>query len=107
MSGYFLTLSLLLQAGENLWEVIVGLATTLGGTVLAAVGVALRVQLGRLGNYALAKLSRGRRPAPENPENRPEQPRPIGTVQGQHRAADVPRSGNPFADWNESNPTSQ
>jgi hypothetical protein len=84
-----------LQHGDDLWDAVVGLATTLGGSTLAAVAYALRAHLERLGRSALAKLSRARRSenpeAPEAgapaPEAGGDQPKPVATVGAQPRPA--------------------
>jgi hypothetical protein len=82
-----------LQQGDDLWDAVVGLATALGGSTLAAVAYALKAHLERLGRLALSRLSRARRSenpeAPEAnapaPEGAGDQPRPVATVGAQPR----------------------
>jgi hypothetical protein len=76
-----------LQYGDNLWEAVVGLATALGGSTLAAVAYALRAHLERLGRSAMAKLSRARpNEIPEAQEAAAEaRPKPVATVGAQPR----------------------
>lgn len=87
-----------------MWDAVVGLASALGGTVLATAAVALRVQLKKLVESALSRLSglgTAEQPKQDVPEQPPkpdptEQQKPVASVQGQPQSVGASKLSNPL-----------